>query len=336
MIPLIDLGKPKWDKALLYDALLCKLADGGHLIGKYPVMDGAVVVASVGEHEGDRSFEEVQVTIATLEWVVLCLVSDEAGSFPWRDLQHPNMRIWVQTPTPEGHHGHDRFLLVGYPPDTPALIAGGPDPSVDRRHQWVFEGQVNHARRRTMFRRLHRRQDGKLLETEGFTLGRLRPEFLLDLVGSKIAPCPSGPVTPDTFRMAEALEAGCVPIIDAECPAGHNGFWPLVLGHDHPLPIAEDWGNVGDMIDGQLHLWPANATRCSAWWQKYKHAFQRRLHDDITELSGQHEGDWPIRTTILIPTSPIPSHPSTEIIEQTVASVRHCCLLYTSPSPRDS
>ena len=42
--------------------------------------------------------------------------------------------------------------------------------------------------------------------------------------------CPSGYATPDSFRLYEALEAGCVPLADMTAP----GTYPAgVLGHGH-------------------------------------------------------------------------------------------------------
>lgn len=305
---------------MVIDLLGGHLAAGGHEFVVMPNFEGgAVILAPGGAHEGDVSVSELQAWLDVMPWAVVLLTADEAGLFPWRELEHPNMRLWLQTPHPERHLGHDRFLIVGYPPATPRMITTLP--LLDRSMPWIFMGQINHERRVRMAKRLRTRSDGgHLFETEGFTQGVDRADYLAELIQAKIALCPSGPATPDTFRFAEALEAGCLPIVDQFCPAYEGEYWPMALGKT-PLPYISNWGKVNDFVDHYLLDWPVTANRVSAWWQGYKRQLHWRINDDVAEVSGQAV---PRETlTVLIPTSPIPSHPDTSIIEETVASVRH-------------
>lgn len=327
VIPVHQLGpERKWDQTLVRDAIYGRLAAGGHQVkgGLWPA--GGVVIAPVGYADDDVPLWKLQEYIDDLDWCVVMAVSDETNHAEvLRDLHHPNMRLWLQTPRPEEDFRHDRFLPIGYSPHAIGL-------DVVRRSErpfpWVFQGQMNHEQRRRMVRQLRRRRDGGALHvSEGFAQGIDPEEFMLQMAASKIALCPAGPATPDSFRVAEALEAGCVPIVPAECPEGHRGYWDMVFGQDHPLLVCEDWGlNVDDLIDHHLALWPGNGTRISAWWQRYKRNLQWRIHDDITELSGQDPAayDWADPSpTVLIPTSPIKAHPDTDMIEATVFTVRH-------------
>ena len=56
----------------------------------------------------------------------------------------------------------------------------------------------------------------------------------------------------------------------------------------------------------------------SAWWMAEKRRFVKNLERDLTEL-GQKKTR--ASTTVLMPTSPIPSHPSTAMIEETIESI---------------
>lgn len=330
MIPVFDLGDPKWDKGLVQRALRGELAAGGGTAEVTPLptpdgslgVDGAVLIAPLGTARTDMRLDHLQSMIAGLDWVVILGTSDEGSKFPWRELKHPNMRLWIQTPRPELHYDHDRFLVHGPPQGTWEYFAGFDQPAKDVG--WSFMGQVNHERRQEMIYRLrdHRMPPGFLLETEGFTQGLPRHEYLDVLAKSKLALCPSGPVTPDSFRTWEALEAGGLPIVDDRCPAYGPGYWPLVLGEVPPFPLIEDWANVKDFVDHHLSRWPFPAVEASAWWQRHKRNVQLRIWDDVREVSGLNLPD-PSQITVLIPTSPIASHPSTSIIEETVASVRH-------------
>ena len=62
---------------------------------------------------------------------------------------------------------------------------------------------------------------------------------------SKYAPCPMGWIHPDSFRISESLEWGCVPIIKR-----HNGmdyFQNIFPGH--PMPVVSSWAEIPSVIE---------------------------------------------------------------------------------------
>jgi hypothetical protein len=235
------------------------------------------------------------------------------------------MAVWVQTPRPGVHDG-DRFLPFGAPPGTTETL-GALEAPLDR-YDWSFSGQVNHNRRREAveaLRSLTEDQDDLvylLNPTRGFSRGLDRKDYLATLSETKVAPCPSGPHTPDTFRVWEALHAGCLPLVDEVCPDTGGGFWEMLFQGPAPFPTVRHWAEAPDQVHALLDNWPVNATRCSAAWQRWQRDLKWRVADDIADRSGTNRRSRG-NITVLIPTSPIPSHPSTEVIETTVASVRH-------------
>jgi len=161
---------------------------------------------------------------------------------------------------------------------------------------------------------------GHLLGTNGFGQGYPRDDFLRRMLATKVAPAPSGPRTQDSFRLYEALEAGCIPVADDMTPDGRIGYWRHLFGEDPPFPVITNWNDFEQILPELLAGWPANANRVSAWWQSYKRHLAYQLAADLVELGATVIDSE--RITVLMPTSPIPSHPSTEIIEQTIESVR--------------
>jgi hypothetical protein len=285
-----------------------------HHVDSLPPCDGAVVVAPA------RYFTptEIQQVIDPLGWVLLILTSDEESTFPVAQLHHANMRVWVMTPRPGVHDG-DFYIGEGWSPGTPEAIG----PEMDRPYDWVFAGQVTHARRTECVSTLRDLPGGVLIETAGFAKGIPQADYLSLISAAKVAPCPSGPATPDSFRLYEALEAGCVPIVDDPCPGWQTpGYFDLTLG-DVPFPVLTDWDDLPDALDLILDNWTSSALRCRSWWQGYKRRLARRLDGDLADLGVPSlEAAPDDLITVVIPTSPIPSHPSTQVIEETIASVR--------------
>lgn len=313
-----------WDQALPIELL----ARSRHhiiqhdTIGDVPEGEGAVVLVPARFQDGDAT--ALNEALDPLAWVVLIVTSDEEGTFPTEDVTHRNLRMWVQSPRPGRHDPHPR-LPLGATTDT-RFDHVPPEVPDSRPLHWLFAGQVTHHRRVTAARAVVGRDDGLLLATSRFGSGFDQATYLQVLASARVVLAPSGPVHPDTFRAWETLEAGALPIVDAQ--AAHyepsEPWWQWMLGEDPPFPVVDDWDTVNDVVDEALAGWPLNAARAAAWWQATKRRLARRLDDDITALAHQspHAAGVDDVITVLVTCSPIPSHPATDILDATVASIR--------------
>ena len=82
------------------------------------------------------------------------------------------------------------------------------------------------------------------------------------------APCPFGFCTPDSFRIYEALEAGCIPIVER---TAEFDYFERAFGV-HPMIVVEQWGEASVMIESLIngHGVQEAAHSCHAWWSKLK------------------------------------------------------------------
>jgi hypothetical protein len=255
--------------------------------------------------------------------VLAMRVGDEEDLFDISRIRHDNIRWWVQTPRTQGdgiRYGNARLFGVGFPPHFNCLPAEAPDKDVD-----VFlAAQDTHSRRHDAFAAMEAAPPGwECVRTEGFTQGLPQVEYVDRMLRTKLAPAPSGPESPDTFRFYEALEAHAIPVADLRCPsyAGYHNYWAELYPWK-PFPALYDWARLGGCAKEWLDEWPATGNRVTAWWMEYKRGMARNLAADVAQLSGQQPravSD----ITVVIPMSVIPSHPSTSILDETVASVRH-------------
>lgn len=310
-----------WDQQIVYELLdrsrhhLVQHDD----IAQVPAGEGAVVLVPARFQDGDAG--PLNVALAPLPWVLLVLTSDEEGAFPFEDVQHPNLVSWVQSARP-GRHDSARRLPLGPTTDTRFDPADGDDRPLD----WFFAGQITHQRRVSAARAMVGHDNGLLLASSRFGGGFDQTTYLHHLASSKIVLAPSGPVHPDTFRLWEALEACALPLVDAR--ASHYSpdqpYWPWLLGEDPPFPIIEDWDAIADVVTDTVAGWPSNATRAAVWWQQYKRRLARTFDHDITTATGHAPQAQRISDliTVIVTTSPIPSHPATDILDTTIDSVR--------------
>lgn len=304
-----------WDTTLL-DWLFEQRMPGGYQFEHrydFPNSEQGIVLVTPGHW---RSTDQINEDIRGRPWVLLIVTSDEEGLAPIHQVQHPNLSIWKHTPRTELPWQPDRALPLGWTPGTVEANRERPAKVDD----WFFAGQVTHGRREQAADVLRTMAGGKLIETDGFTKGINRQEFFDMMRRARVVPAPSGPNIPDSFRFYEALESGSVPLADATCPRGDWGYWHRVFG-DVPFPVVEDWSTLPALVE--TYRTPEQRVKVLAWWEQAKRDLIWRLHDDIANLGAPYEKP-PVeeRITVLIPTSPIPSHPDTGIIEETVKSIR--------------
>jgi hypothetical protein len=86
--------------------------------------------------------------------------------------------------------------------------------------------------------------------------------YAQSIAQSKIALCPAG-ISCDTFRIYEAMRAGCVVIVPRQVPAWFNHGWPLIE--------LDDWCELKPIADSLLNN-PKKLQEISdqtrAWWEE--------------------------------------------------------------------
>lgn len=301
-----------WDMGFLNEYLFNQFKHQKYEVAIIPAdIHGAVVVIPA-RAQGD-SVEKINTELAKLAWCIVILTGDEEHVFPWRDLVHPRMLVWIMSPK-QGTHDDAAFRIgSGYRSDAPSILkkAGLRNRDID----WFFSGQVTHDARIQCVKALKEIPNGILIETHGFGQGVEYKEYLESMARSKFVACPSGPVSPDNFRLYEALEAGCIPIADG------GDYWSYLFGEPVPFPVLTDWSKLPELLPGLLNNYQPLANRVFAWWQLYKRRVADRLEAQVKSCDGVIERVTD-DMTVLIPTTHMPSNPSNEVIDKTIDSVR--------------
>jgi hypothetical protein len=118
-----------------------------------------------------------------------------------------------------------------------------------------------------------------------------RDEFCNVLLESKFVPCPMGNVMLETWRTYEALEAGCIPLLERRATMD---YYRNLLG-DHPIPTFSSWRQARRFVCRQLHA-PNDLDRRQSellqWWSGAKEAWRKRVSEFVLGgISGHYRKD---------------------------------------------
>lgn len=230
-----------------------------------------------------------------LKSCTVIITSDEENNFPIDELSHPNMRVFADYYHPK-YTSEITWLPIG-----PANIF--PISCQGKIRDFGFAGQVTHPARFNYIDQLRDRTDGLMILTEGFAQGMPPHDYYKFLAQCKVVPSPAGNISPDAFRTYEAICAGAVPI-----PT--NSEWHNKVFGEVPFPVVDDFDQVNGYVDYAIENYPRLNNRVQEWWIQYKRKIKNMLIPNYSDV------------TVIIPVSPIKSHPDPSIINETIGTIR--------------
>lgn len=207
---------------------------------------------------------EINQELSKLEKCVVIITSDEENNFPIDKLSHKNMKVFATYPTVQMENVG--WLPIWYPPHAEMIE------KKEKIYDWSFSGQVNHDSRVKMINDVKNIPNGKYYISGGFAQGLEHKEYYDLMSKSKIVLCPRGNISPDSFRLYEALEAGCIPIVE-------NSYFWLKMFKTIPFPIIGNdfnWRNAINLILRDYHLYKQNVDK---WWKTTKESILLELRN---------------------------------------------------------
>ncbi len=150
----------------------------------------------------------------------------------------------------------------------------GAKPAQARLHLWGFAGDPKHRTRGAMLAAMRGLGPESLhLTSDRAPLTQGAYRAMLD--ECVIAPCPAGSEALDTTRLCEALEAGCIPIVERR--EGFDYFRHAFGAH--PIPTLSDWSEAPEMIRDlqSADRLETKRAQCHAWWRHYKGHLAARI-----------------------------------------------------------
>ena len=148
---------------------------------------------------------------------------------------------------------------------------------VERKYKWAFLGTPHKSSRHDLLFQFSDIEPSFSHKTKKFNNKILEVSEMSEILTStKFIPCPNGFVHPETYRLYEALECGCIPIVENtykyyERLFPNNPFIKIDRWIE-AKPVIREWGD--DQIKQKRE-------ECRTWWSQYKDQLQEFIINKI-------------------------------------------------------
>lgn len=155
----------------------------------------------------------------------------------------------------------------------------------ERSFLWSFMGQVVKSNRLAMFKSFRKIKgpsyhhfNKDFNSSDCLSISDYQAVFF----ETQFAPCPFGFHNPDTFRLYEALESGCIPIVEDPEDNYFRNFY-----EDPPFIILHKWQELSRIIKPYLedeNLAEIKRLECFRWWKEEKRKVQKNITEKINKF----------------------------------------------------
>ena len=257
------------------------------------VVDGAIVVHPL--ISTDTEEEKFCDYLKKFKSVMFVSTSDEEFLSKDHKAIETATIAWKQCFKANHYPKKTKFFTLGYAREFNKAVKMMYRKWESRQYLSGFAGQVQNGDRQSMFDHLSKTPRWTNYKTQSFGSGMNQKDYAAFLCNIKFAPCPQGNVMVETFRMAEALEAGCIPIVKKTSPIHQcDEYWLSIFGEQVPFPVINDWSIVPDMIQ-YYYEHPTELLKLAndsfAWWHKHKIDLTKQFMEDVRQIKNIAYGE---------------------------------------------
>ena len=148
----------------------------------------------------------------------------------------------------------------------------------NRKYKWAFTGTPHKSSRHDLLFQFSDVKPFFCHKTEKFNVKIISVDEMSEVLSStEFMPCPNGFFHPETYRLYEALECECIPIVE-NAYHYYDRLFP-----SNPFIKINKWADAKPM----LKAWEANQIKnkreeCKIWWTDYKNKLQESIKKGIT------------------------------------------------------
>ena len=142
-----------------------------------------------------------------------------------------------------------------------------------KKYRWAFLGSAHKSSRHDLLFQLSNIKPSFCHKTQQFNVKIINVEEMSNILSATtFMPCPNGFVHPETYRLYEALECECIPIVE-DTYKYYDRLFP-----GNPFIKINRWVEAKDIIK----LWDEKRAKekkeeCKIWWNGYKTNLQNSI-----------------------------------------------------------
>ena len=159
--------------------------------------------------------------------------------------------------------------------------------SLEKKYIWSFIGQI-YGNRKDIFNLLNDVKPNLLFKTDNFMSdsGMSVNEMTKIYNQTIFSICPFGYINPDSFRVMEILESGCIPIVKKFL---NVDYFKYVFG-DHPFIVINDWKDAKAKINFYMsddQLLKTKQKEVTDWYVKYKDDLSKDIENILNDKKNE-------------------------------------------------
>ena len=164
-------------------------------------------------------------------------------------------------------------LPVGYKSGTNKKHVG------NKKYKWAFVGTPHKSSRQDLLFQLSDIKPSYCYKTKKFDVKPLGADEMSKIISSTdFMPCPNGIVHPETYRLYEALECHCIPIVE-NAYRYYDRLFP-----NNPFLKVDKWLDAKFIIqEWEVEQIRGKQKECQNWWFQYKRSLQESMKGKINE-----------------------------------------------------
>jgi len=146
-----------------------------------------------------------------------------------------------------------------------------------RKYKWAFTGTPHKSSRHDLLFQFSEIKPFFCHKTQKFNKKIISVEEMSEVLSStEFMPCPNGFFHPETYRLYEALECGCIPIVENTYKY-YDRLFP-----NNPFIKVDKWAEAKPILSGwgsdQINL---KRQECENWWKEYKNKLKETIKNKI-------------------------------------------------------
>ena len=151
------------------------------------------------------------------------------------------------------------------------------NPDNDRKYKWSFLGNIHKASRHDLLFQLSDIKPSFCYKTKQFNVKIIEADEMNVILSSTIfLPCPNGFIHPETYRLYEALECGCIPIVQ-----NTYKYYDRLIPKN-PFVKIDIWKEAREIINSwDEEKIKKKKNECKIWWKQYIEEIQNKLNNKI-------------------------------------------------------